>query len=174
MKRFEQRGDTGSCSVSPLVLFASIEELSALLKRTREVDIRLYKSEPHGRTRQKLPRLFQNGDNLFNQEVDYGLSHTVPLRITREQTALFLDVDGGSSQGDPDSNETALLHQGFVDALNSYTGIIVCPPWRAFYDYEGSMFYFFKGELSAQKLVKKLNEKNAVQTSEGACAFCWI
>ncbi len=58
-------------------------EFIALLKRTREVGIHLYQVEPSGKKRENMLQLFENNAlGLWNNSREYGLSHTVPYRIT--------------------------------------------------------------------------------------------
>ena len=66
-------------------------EFIALLERTRDVGLRLYKTEPHTKKRQKMLPLFQNGVIMysFNDGLDWGLSRTVPFRITADQPKLM-------------------------------------------------------------------------------------
>lgn len=65
-------------------------EFIALLKRTREVGIQLYKVEPNGKKRENMLQLFENNAlGSWNNSRDYGLFHTVPYRITRDQPMLM-------------------------------------------------------------------------------------
>lgn len=65
-------------------------EFIALAKRTREVGIQLYKVEPHAKKRRKMLQLFENCcAGQFNDGRDYGFSHTIPFRITRDQPMLM-------------------------------------------------------------------------------------
>ena len=62
-------------------------ELIALAERTRTVGLALYKAEP--RNKSKLPELFENCLNGMGYPVqDYGMSCTIPMRITEDQPAL--------------------------------------------------------------------------------------
>ena len=70
-------------------------ECIALLKRTKEVGKRLYQAEPGQKKRQDMLFLFWNQhggsgvEGLYNGGRDYGLSHTVPFRISTGQPALM-------------------------------------------------------------------------------------
>ena len=67
-------------------------EFIALLERTRDVGLRLYKTEPHYKKRQKMLPLFENGVNgvgYFSAGRDWGLSRAVPFRITADQPKLM-------------------------------------------------------------------------------------
>lgn len=63
----------------------------ALLERTRELGLRLDAAEPNGKKRQATLPLFENysGGERYNAGRSYGLSHTVPFRITADQPALM-------------------------------------------------------------------------------------
>lgn len=62
-----------------------------LANRVRETGQALYEAEPKQSKRQKMLQLFQSdihGGEHANGGRAYGMSHTVPLRLTREQPAL--------------------------------------------------------------------------------------
>lgn len=63
----------------------------ALLKRTQDIGLRLHEAEPIEEKRQNMLQLFENysGGERYNAGRDYGLSHTVPFRITRDQPELM-------------------------------------------------------------------------------------
>ncbi len=65
-------------------------EFIVLLKRTREVGIQLYTVEPRHKKRKDMLQLFDTYRfSPFNDGRDYGNSHTVPYRITRDQPMLM-------------------------------------------------------------------------------------
>lgn len=62
-----------------------------LAHRAREIGLALYEAEPRQAARQHMLQLFQSdisGGEHANGGRPYGLSHTVPLRLTRDQPAL--------------------------------------------------------------------------------------
>ena len=63
----------------------------ALLKRTQDVGLRLSAAEFSEKSGTDMLLLFENysGGERYNAGRDYGLSHTVPFRITREQSELM-------------------------------------------------------------------------------------
>ena len=64
----------------------------ALAERTREIGTALYKSEPRYKKRQKMQELFRSdlsGGPYANDGLEYGVSHALPLRITRDQPKLL-------------------------------------------------------------------------------------
>lgn len=66
-------------------------EFVALLNRTQDIGMRLYEAEPGEKKRQNMLQLFENysGGERYNAGRDYGLSHTIPFRITRDQPELM-------------------------------------------------------------------------------------
>jgi hypothetical protein len=66
-------------------------EFIALLKRTQDIGLRLSEAESIEENRQNMLQLFENysGGDRYNAGRDYGLSHTVPFRITRGQPELM-------------------------------------------------------------------------------------
>ena len=66
-------------------------EFIELLKRTQDVGLRLYAAEPIEKNRPSMLHLFENysGGERYNAGRDYGLSHTVPFRITSGQPELM-------------------------------------------------------------------------------------
>lgn len=63
----------------------------ALAERCRQTGRALYKVEPGAKKRQKMMQLFQNdlsGGEHANNGRPYGLSHSLPLRLTNDQPAL--------------------------------------------------------------------------------------
>ena len=68
-------------------------EFIALAERAREIGQRLSQVEPALKKRKKLPQLFydetQSPHFYAFDGRDFGLSHTVPMRITSDQTALM-------------------------------------------------------------------------------------
>ena len=66
-------------------------EFIALLTRTQDIGNRLEKAEPSEKKRQSMLPLFENysGGALYNDGRDYGLSHTIPFRITADQPELM-------------------------------------------------------------------------------------
>jgi hypothetical protein len=66
-------------------------EFVALLKRTQDIGMRLSEAEPIEKERQNMLELFENytGGERYNAGRDYGLSHTVPFRITSGQPELM-------------------------------------------------------------------------------------
>lgn len=70
-------------------------EFVALLERTRKAGKLLYQAEPSQKQRQGMLSLFWNQhggsglEGLYNGGRDYGLSHTVPFRISDAQPALM-------------------------------------------------------------------------------------
>ncbi len=74
-------------------------EFIALLERTKKVGKLLKKAEPSQKKCKNMMILFraQEGssvDGLFNGGRDYGLSHSIPFRITRDQPALMRSFTG--------------------------------------------------------------------------------
>ena len=64
----------------------------ALAERTREIGTALYKSEPRYKKRQKMQELFRSDISsgpYANNGLEYGVSHALPLRITRDQPKLL-------------------------------------------------------------------------------------
>lgn len=60
-------------------------------ERCRQVGIALYEAEPSAKKRQNMLQLFQSdlsGGEHANNGRDYGLSHSIPLRLTNDQPAL--------------------------------------------------------------------------------------
>ncbi len=66
-------------------------EFVTLLERTQDVGMRLDKAEPTAKKRQNMLQLFENysGEERYNAGRDYGLSHTIPFRITCDQPVLM-------------------------------------------------------------------------------------
>lgn len=67
------------------------QEFIALAERTREIGLALYESEPRQAKRQNMMQLFQSdlqGGEHANDGRPYGMSHTIPLRITEDQPEL--------------------------------------------------------------------------------------
>ena len=66
----------------------------ALLKRTQDVGLRLYQAESIEKNHPNMLQLFENysGGELYNAGRDYGLSHTVPFRITSGQPVLMRGI----------------------------------------------------------------------------------
>ena len=66
----------------------------ALLKRTQDVGLRLSVAEQSDEERPNMLQLFENysGGDRYNAGRDYGLSHTVPFRITSDQPELMRGV----------------------------------------------------------------------------------
>lgn len=64
-------------------------EFVALLQRTQEIALRLDAAEPSGKA-QRMP-LFEDdsGGERYNAGREYGLSHTIPFRITKAQPELM-------------------------------------------------------------------------------------
>ncbi len=69
-------------------------EFVTLLKRTQDIGLRLSKAEPMEKKGQNILQLFENysGGERYNAGRDYGLSHTVPFRITNDQPELMRGV----------------------------------------------------------------------------------
>ena len=66
-------------------------EFIALAERTRQIGLALYEAEPPQGKRQGMLQLFQNdlhGGEHANGGRAYGLSHSIPLRLTSNQPAL--------------------------------------------------------------------------------------
>lgn len=62
-----------------------------LAQRTRETGLALYEAEPRQAKRQEMMHLFQSdllGGEHANNGRSYGMSHTIPLRLTDEQPEL--------------------------------------------------------------------------------------
>ncbi|MDD3410944.1 MAG: hypothetical protein PHY12_09070 [Eubacteriales bacterium] len=97
-------------------------EFIALLERTRDVGLRLYKTEPHTKKRQKMLPLFQNGVIMysFNDGLEWGLSRTVPFRITADQPKL-MRANVCMSVIRADSPWRDELMASFEDLLSHYT-----------------------------------------------------
>ncbi len=68
-------------------------EFIALLERTQDIGMRLDEAEPSEK-KQSMLQLFENysGGERYNAGRDYGLSHTVPFRITRDQPELMRGI----------------------------------------------------------------------------------
>ena len=67
------------------------QEFITLAQRTREIGLALYEAEPRQTKRQEMMQLFQSdlqGGEHANNGRPYGMSHTIPLRITDEQPEL--------------------------------------------------------------------------------------
>ena len=67
------------------------QEFITLAQRTREIGLALYEAEPRQAKRQEMMQLFQSdlqGGEHANNGRPYGMSHTIPLRITDEQPEL--------------------------------------------------------------------------------------
>jgi hypothetical protein len=69
-------------------------EFVALLKRTQDVGLRLSLAESTEKMSQDTLKLFENydGGERYNAGRDYGLSHTVPFRITNSQPELMRGI----------------------------------------------------------------------------------
>lgn len=69
-------------------------EFVALLKRTQDIGTRLYEAESSEKKSQDTLKLFENydGGERYNAGRDYGLSHTVPFRITNDQPELMRGI----------------------------------------------------------------------------------
>lgn len=65
-------------------------EFVALLERTKSIGQQLNEAEASQRKQKKMP-LFENysGGERYNAGRDYGLSHTIPFRISRDQPELM-------------------------------------------------------------------------------------
>lgn len=66
-------------------------EFVTLLERTQDVGMRLDEAESREKKRQRMLQLFENysGGERYNAGRDYGLSHTIPFRITCGQPELM-------------------------------------------------------------------------------------
>ena len=67
-------------------------EFAALAERTRELALALYEAEPRQKKRAAMLELFQNdlrGGKYANGGSEYGISHTVPLRVTADQPLVM-------------------------------------------------------------------------------------
>ena len=67
------------------------QEFITLAQRTREIGLALYEAEPRQAKRQEMTQLFQSdlqGGEHANNGRPYGMSHTIPQRITDEQPEL--------------------------------------------------------------------------------------
>ena len=67
------------------------QEFIALAERTRAIALRLYEFEPRQAKRTNMLQLFQSdihGGEHANGGRTYGLSHSIPLRLNRDQPAL--------------------------------------------------------------------------------------
>lgn len=89
-------------------------EFIELARRTRETGEALYQAEPRQSKRGSMLQLFQSdisGGEHANKGRPYGMSHTVPLRITRDQPKLaWLRVKVAFiRQGSPLFQEALLL-----------------------------------------------------------------
>ncbi len=69
-------------------------EFIALLKRTQDIGLRLSAAEQSDKERPNMLQLFENydGGDRYNAGRDYGLSHTVPFRITSDQPELMRGI----------------------------------------------------------------------------------
>lgn len=69
-------------------------EFIALLERTQDIGMRLHEAEPSEKGGQNRLQLFENfnGGERYNAGRDDGLSHTIPLRITRDQPELMRGI----------------------------------------------------------------------------------
>ena len=69
-------------------------EFVALLNRTQDIGKRLDESEPSEKQRPNMLQLFENynGGTRYNDGRDYGLSHTIPFRITDDQPELMRGI----------------------------------------------------------------------------------
>ena len=76
------------------VLNFNTPEFIALLHRTQDIGLRLEKTEPSEKKRQNMLQLFENynGGSRYNDGREYGLSHTIPFRITGDQPELMRGI----------------------------------------------------------------------------------
>ncbi len=131
-----------------------------LAERTREVGLRLYEAEPRLRRREGMLQLFQNdmnGGEHANGGRPYGLSHSIPYRITADQPMLMKACAGlccvrAGSAWEAEAIEAATLTR--TSDMNGYSlyadfpegdiggGRMVAQGWLDdLRDYEGTLFY---------------------------------
>ena len=104
----------------------------ALAERTRAIGMALYKSEPRGKKRQNMLELFTLGAPIANDGREYGVSHAMPLRLTRDQPALLnfggymwvMRADAPHSE-----DALALIEAACLEAANS------CSAYTLYADY---------------------------------------
>ena len=147
------------------VVFDTLEFI-ALAERAREIGQRLSQAEPALKKRQKLPQLFydetQSPHFYAFDGRDYGLSHTVPMRITSDQPALmraeaviqcvrasseWLDEAIGFMADDMENVHWALRYSLYTDfAPGGYEGGTVSEGWMAdLAAYDGTIVYLMSG-----------------------------
>lgn len=96
------------------------EAFISLAERARTTGLALYEAEPRQAKRQRMLQLFQsdlNGGEHANNGRAYGLSHSVPLRLTSDQPALTrLSMElGAVRKGTPWLEEALLLLEQKLD-----------------------------------------------------------
>ena len=171
-------------------------EFLALLQRTQQVGELLYEAEPNQRGCSHRLSLFWNqnenadAQERYNGGRAYGLSHTIPFRVTTDQPVLMraaagltmvradselMDVATGyleryltpehvkmSAEMYIEDEDNARAYQGSISAgwledRNEYAGIFSFAPRRISLRYEDALMAFFKGKLSAEKLVREIS-----------------
>ena len=72
----------------------NMPEFIALLKRTQDIGMQLSEAESSEKNSPMMLQLFENysGGDRYNSGRDYGLSHTVPFRITSGQPELMRGI----------------------------------------------------------------------------------
>lgn len=92
----------------------STPEFIELAARARETGLALYEAEPRQSRRKGMPQLFQSDIRVgehANNGLPYGLSHSVPLRLRRDQPTLtYLSMEAVCVRnGSPLADEGLLL-----------------------------------------------------------------
>lgn len=166
-------------------------EFIALANRAREVGQKLYQSEPPLKKRPKLLQLFcdetiEPGDYAFGGR-DYGLSHTIPLRITADQPALlradaviqcihanskWLDTAKAFIEDEMNAVHWTLRYSMDMDFLpGKYDGGSVSAGWMAdLVAYDGTIVYLVNGYDAQKEQYESLfvkGEITAQQLAEG-------
>ncbi|MDD3410942.1 MAG: extracellular solute-binding protein [Eubacteriales bacterium] len=166
-------------------------EFIALAERARGIGQRLSQSEPALKKRRKMPQLFYDetqGPHFYAFDGrDYGLSHTVPMRIVRDQPALTRAeavvqcVRAGSEwlaealafmAEDQENVHWALRYSLYPDfAPGEYEGGRVSAGWMAdLAAYDGTIVYLTSGfEKQKEKVEIPFAQGNitAKQLAEG-------
>lgn len=90
----------------------------------------------------------------YRQELIGYLEQFIPS--TKAMFAVEIYQEGAKA-GDFGTDFVEHLSEGWIKERNEYTGIVCFAPMRTFFQYEGSLMKFIKGELSAEKLAKKIS-----------------
>ena len=122
------------------------QEFITLAQRTREIGLALYEAEPRQTKRQEMMQLLQSdlqGGEHANNGRPYGMSHTIPLRITDEQPELsYVCVEAVFiRKGSPCSQEGIQMIEDMASNVHWTKGLAL------YSDFEAGDYPFDSGRM---------------------------